>query len=109
MNNADWVISLFRGKGDGTFKKPIQTVISVGDGGDIDQVNAVGLSKDGKLDLAVFWTYGGDTGTDILLNNGDGTFRQSNQNLPGIATFGDLNGDGVLTAGPSPRGYPGNV
>jgi hypothetical protein len=105
VNNADWVISLFRGKGDGTFKKPIQTVISVGDGGDIDQVNAVGLSKDGKLDLAVFWTYGGDTGTDILLNNGDGTFRQSNQNLPGIATFGDLNGDGVLDAIAVGAGY----
>jgi hypothetical protein len=105
VNNADWVISLFRGKGDGTFKKPIQTVISVGAGGDIDQVNAVDLSKDGKLDLAVFWIYGGDAGTDILLNNGDGTFRQSNQNLPGIATFGDFKGDGVLDAVASGIGY----
>jgi FG-GAP-like repeat/Abnormal spindle-like microcephaly-assoc'd, ASPM-SPD-2-Hydin len=106
QNNSDgsgWTISLYRGKGDGTFKKPIQTVLT--ESFFLSQLATVNLDKKGKLDLLVYWYEGGDAGTAILLNNGDGTFTESQQGLADLATFGDFNGDGALDAIEDGEGY----
>jgi flagellin-like hook-associated protein FlgL len=87
-------------KGDGTFQAPTNyyTNGSVGSPFD-DSLHAVDVNGDGKLDLALA---NDSQGFDILIGNGDGTFKapQSNSNGFIAATFalstGDVNGDGKL-------------
>jgi hypothetical protein len=86
------------GNGDGTFQKSIEgsnvfaAALAVGD-----------FNGDGKLDLAVAehpgngYPYG--TTLEVLLGNGDGTFRPTGQQiaaLAGLLAVGDFNGDGKL-------------
>ncbi len=99
-NNTDGTISIFLGKGDGTFtpapNSPIAATYSakyivVGD-----------FNGDGKADLA---TQGANYQNviTVLLGNGDGTFAHptkqvipvSAQYNPGALAAGDFNGDGI--------------
>jgi hypothetical protein len=87
------IISVLLGNGDGTFQKAVVTaptfsVWSIGPGD---------FNGDGKLDLATagFFGYGGSV--NILLGNGDGTFRYGASYPGGTApqsiAVADLNGD----------------
>jgi hypothetical protein len=111
QENSDgngWTISLFRGNGDGTFKPPIKSVFT-GFTAVLYQLTTADFNNDGKLDLAANWAYGGDDGTDILLNNGDGTFRHTKKGTIDPGVFADLNGDGFLDAVTTGGGYDQGV
>ena len=86
-------VSIFLGKGDGTFQPEIDTAQLNG----VYYVTAADFNGDGKSDLAVL------TGANtvlILLSNGNGTFS-TKTTLPSLANpqwvvTGDFNGDGKL-------------
>lgn len=65
----------------------------------VGAVIAADFNGDGLPDVATSAQFGGST-VDVLLNNGDGTFRTLSAFDAGISpsrpTTGDLNGDGVL-------------
>jgi hypothetical protein len=87
-------VSIFLGKGDGTFRTPVNYPVGTGPG-----ALAVGdFNHDGKLDLAVSTSTGTSGAISILLGNGDGTFRPAvNYPLgrsPGSIAIGDFNHDG---------------
>jgi subtilase family serine protease len=90
--------TVYIGKGDGTFNKPV----SYPTGYFPDGVVVADFNNDGVPDIAV--TNQGDTGTNgtvsILLGNGDGTFQpqivyQTNQ-YTSFGVAGDFNRDGVM-------------
>ncbi len=89
-------ISIFLGKGDGTFTTAASPATPTGayapDGFVVGDFN-----QDGILDLAVINEQGEIT---IFLGKGDGTFNAMPSNVPGtwgnIAAVGDFNGDGIL-------------
>jgi FG-GAP-like repeat/Abnormal spindle-like microcephaly-assoc'd, ASPM-SPD-2-Hydin len=94
--SANNSVSIFLGKGDGTFAAPTEYPMD----GATFAIAAGDFNSDGKLDLAI-----GNTGLaqiSILLGNGDGTFQPSQVNPPsGVADFvstfliaRDFNGDG---------------
>jgi len=87
-------ISVFLGKGDGTFQPPVNTTALLGPGG----LAVADFTGDGKLDLA-FSTSPYGNSVSVLPGNADGTFQ------PAISTAfqyedscclfsADLNGDG---------------
>jgi len=89
--------TLLIGNGDGTFQPPIQSVITTS--GEIPL--AVGdFNHDGNLDVAVLGPLPDNLGLQILLGNGDGTFREGAQYAVGefanSITVGDFNGDHKL-------------
>jgi len=94
---SDSTISIFLGKGDGTFPSPLS---ASGSAGRMTAALAGDFNEDGKLDLAI--AYGNATGSvGIRLGNGDGTFQAevpyaSNTNSPIDAKLGDFNRDGHL-------------
>jgi FG-GAP-like repeat/Abnormal spindle-like microcephaly-assoc'd, ASPM-SPD-2-Hydin len=106
-NQTGWTISLFRGNGDGTFKAPVQSFISTE--ADLAQLITGDFNGDGNLDLAAYEVYGGDAGTEILLNNGKGTFRDSGHGFADIGVFADFRGNGVLDAIASGQGYDNGI
>ena len=101
-NQIDNNITLFIGKGDGTFTAPGQ-VFTATQQGYADWVAIADLNSDGKPDLAT--TGWGDPGGDYLLGNGNGTFQglkfveyamgyQENQTISFAGLVGDFNQDG---------------
>jgi hypothetical protein len=78
-------ISVFPGKGDGTFGTPIFTYTGVFSG----CTAAADFNGDGKLDLT--------TGKDVLLGNGNGTFQKAIPVPDGNCNvaIADLNHDGI--------------
>jgi probable HAF family extracellular repeat protein len=89
--NVNTGVALLRGKGDGTFESP-----SYLNGPSPISMAVADLNHDGHLDLFL----GGNGGSDVLLGNGDGSFRAP---IPistgGIGTAiavatGDFNNDG---------------
>jgi hypothetical protein len=87
-------VSVLLGNGDGTFQPPMEDCPSF-------TIAAVGLgdfNHDGNLDLATAGSFGGANYVNILLGNGDGTFRQGEsyvgETAPQSIAVADLNGDG---------------
>ena len=122
--NLTLEIDVFLGQGDGTFKRlPSQTFPPVSSGV-VQQIFAVDLNHDGKLDLLIGnntnggWT---DTGDDLVefLGNGDGTFKAPTILIPhfGAVAIADVNHDGLPdliqgrdpteNVGAAPEGKPG--
>jgi len=92
-DSGDNLLSVFIGKGDGTFKPGVHSPV----GTNPTSVAVADLNGDGKLDLVVT-NFAGTV--SILLGHGDGTFQAqveypagSNSNS---VTVGDFNGDGKL-------------
>ena len=74
---------VFLGNGDGTFQAPKATSVFTA-----NQVALGDFNKDGKLDASV--------AGQILLGNGDGTFRTTSTFTAAILAAVDMNGDGNL-------------
>jgi hypothetical protein len=97
---ASGTLFVYLGKGDGTFRRPIQSSLdTIG----ADSVLAADFNNDGKLDLLIVGgTGGGNFEIDILLGDGTGRFSLSqaipfgNFDFPVGTAVGDLNGDGKL-------------
>ena len=99
-------VNVFMGNGDGTF----QNAVSYDPGNYPRNVIPVDINHDGKIDLvvtsvgintggAIFGQVGAFSGSvDIMLGNGDGTFKQpityNPSAFPGYTVAGDFNGDG---------------
>jgi hypothetical protein len=94
-SNSNGIVSVFLGKGDGTFQTEHDYVVgSTRD--ELTSVVAVDLNRDGKLDLVV-----SDfelASAAVLLGNGDGTFGAATFYPANIGTMvtGDFNSDGFL-------------
>jgi len=94
------MLSVFLGNGDGTFRQ-VSADLPTGSG-IITAVTAGDFDGDGKVDLAVGNTIGSGNisgAVNILLGNGDGTFRAGptialSATSVGDLAAGDLNGDG---------------
>ena len=110
-------ISVLLGKGDGTFRAPVDYPAGFEPGA----VTIADLNGDGKLDIvaANFGNFGGNT-VSVLLGNGDGTFQPQVQDAtsggPLWVIAADFNHDGKLdlavdcSCGSASRcGYPGSV
>ena len=86
-------ISVFLGKGDGTFTPAGETMVT---GQNAGSITAGDFNGDGKLDLAI--TLPDANQVQILLGNGDGTFsggQAVSVNDPFFVATGDFNGDGI--------------
>jgi hypothetical protein len=90
-------VSIFVGKGDGTFAGPVAYATAPMAGSPpYHNVLTADFNSDGKLDLAVTT----DTGISILLGNGDGTFQAHQDILQGLVGqqqligIGDFDGNG---------------
>lgn len=85
-------VSVFLGKGDGTFDAAKNTTIN----GNPDHVSLRDLDGDGKLDLVVSLYSGG--GISVYKGNGDGTFatvsKFASGTNPQINVLADMNSDG---------------
>jgi hypothetical protein len=87
-------VSVLLGNGDGTFQPPQEDCPSF----TIAAIGAGDFNHDGNLDLATAGGFGSAEYVNILLGNGDGTFRQGEsypgENSPQSIAVADLNGDG---------------
>jgi len=91
-------ISVFPGNGDGTFQSAVTTPVPYNTDA---QALAVGnFNADRDLDVAVAGEFGGENHVDIMLGNGDGTFRPDGYyevlSSPQSIAVGDFNGDKKL-------------
>lgn len=94
-NNAPVGIYVHLGNGDGTLQAPTFYAVS---NCSPSQVITADFNRDNKPDLAISCYYGGQSGTQVLLNNGDGTFGNPTVYSVGAAgvAAADINGDGIL-------------
>jgi hypothetical protein len=88
-------VTVFLGKGDGTFGKPAHYRVGSG-----TWTLVLGdFNGDGNLDMAVL-PIGGENKIYVLLGNGDGTFGKAKAYrsgmFPGSMASADFNGDGIL-------------
>jgi hypothetical protein len=99
---ADWEFDFFFGHGDGTFTELPSQEFPVNNGGSLQQLFALDLNHDGKLDLLMGMN--DDTippaGDDLVeaLGNGDGTFQATTTLIPhfGAVAIADVNHDGFM-------------
>ena len=89
-------ISVLLGNGDGTFQPPQEDCPSF----TIAAIGVGDFNHDGNLDLATAGSFGSANYVNILLGNGDGTFREGEsypgEPSPGHISVADLNLDGNL-------------
>jgi Bacterial Ig-like domain (group 3)/FG-GAP-like repeat len=94
-NHTGNSVSVFLGKGDGTFQSPV----TYSPGSYPICITAADINNDGKLDLVLSYASNGST-VAVLLGNGDGTFQAprtySVGASPQAVAVGDFNGDGNL-------------
>ncbi len=87
-------ISVLFGNGDGTFQNPVITAPTFA----VYTVGVGDFNHDGRLDLATAGEVGTQRYLNILLGNGDGTFRQGasypGESSPASIAVGDFRGDG---------------
>jgi hypothetical protein len=85
-------VSLFLGKGDGTFQPPVHVLEDLVD---FTRVRAATLDEDWNLDLLVLDSHGG---VRVLPGNGDGTFGSASLVVThsSFFTLGDLDADGTV-------------
>ncbi len=95
----EYYVTVFLNNGDGTFGKPINTKTVQGP----DAVGLGDFDRDGILDLAVAENTPTSASVDILLGNGDGTFRVGASypvlTSPDAIAVADFRGDGRLDLG----------
>jgi uncharacterized protein (DUF2141 family) len=107
-NSSGNNVSIFLGKGDGTFQSAVDYSVGTAPGS-----IAVGdFNGDGKLDLAT--TNNVDNNVSILLGNGDGTFQTALTSSfvgvnPGSLAVGDINSDGKLDLVVGSNGATGGI
>ncbi len=105
-NQGDNTISIFQGKGDGTFQAP--TLIHLPAGFEPSSLAAADLNSDGHIDLVV--ADQGNNTFSVFLGNGDGTFQARTDyptgNDPVYVAFGDFNGNGALDIAVANNGAP---
>jgi hypothetical protein len=94
--DATRFISIFPGKGDGTFQSPINSSDNWGQGSGPYAIAVGDFDRDKKLDVAV-----SDEFLTILRGNGDGTFKTPGtqprlENTSTDLKVSDFNGDGKL-------------
>jgi hypothetical protein len=94
-NHTGNSVSVFLGKGDGTFQSPV----TYSPGSYPIFITAADINNDGKTDLVLSYASNGST-VAVLLGNGDGTFQAprtySVGASPQAVAVGDFNGDGNL-------------
>jgi hypothetical protein len=83
LSNFTTNLVVFLGNGDGSFQAPRATSVF-----NAAQVVVGDFNKDGKLDVSV--------AGQIMLGNGDGTFKATTTFVTAITLAADLNGDGKL-------------
>jgi hypothetical protein len=121
-NCNDGAVGVLLGNGDGTFQTAVTYDSGVGESDPVSVVVA-DVNGDGRPDLVVAnyainasdWSLGG--GVDVLLGNGDGTFRTAvtygtGGNSTQSVIVADVNGDGKLdlaVANGGGYGYLGNA
>lgn len=92
------LLSVFLGKGDGTFQT--RATFAAPFGSDPSAVAVGDFNRDGFQDLAVVNGFAGTDGLSILLGNGDGTFQVQVPYTAGTNPIalaaGDFNGDGFI-------------
>lgn len=101
LTGVEWRLDTFLGHGDGTFAHLTTQAFPYLSGGSPQQIFAIDINHDGKLDLLIGNNNnGGFTTSDDLieaLGKGDGTFEQPFTAIPhfGPVAVADLNGDGL--------------
>jgi hypothetical protein len=87
------VISVLLGNGDGTFQNAVVTSPTFS----VSSIGTGDFNGDGKLDLATAGSFGFEASVNILLGNGDGTFRYGASypggTAPAAIAVADLNRD----------------